>query len=282
MKPIVATRRFSSERFALTLIVAVCTFFTACKKEDDSELPPPKPPGTKVGLLKDLVAQSLPSPLYHFDYTNEGLTTGISFASGFYIYELSYVNERLNKMLNLPNGNALFYEYKNGRVTSIREKRPNNSVVWHYTFTYDKELVKEIRWYIAAASGADSLLYRKVLLSYFTDGNLERYIDYRDITGQSLELVQTVEYSNYDQGKNVDDFNQLKEFFDHLLYLPGVRLQKNNAQKILIKGHVNDYEVTDSWTYQNNLPVIKQSKIKQTKGANAGKEIVASTTYSYY
>jgi hypothetical protein len=283
MKPFVAPKTVA-EKYTLTFIIAICVLVHSCKKTgEQQEVPPPDPPGSKIGLLKDVVAQHLPSPLYHFDYTDSGVTTGINFASGFYIYQLSYLDKRLDQMVNLPNNNALHYTYKNGSVTSIREVRPNNSIVWHYTFAYNNNnQVKEIRWNLASKSGADSLLYRKVLLSYNGDGNLQRYIDYRDITGKSLDWIQTVEYKNYDQGKNVDDFSVLKEFHDHLLYLPGVRLQKNNPKTVLITGVQNDYEITNTWTYQNGVPVSKSAKVKQTKGSDAGNEIVVGTTYSYY
>jgi hypothetical protein len=283
MKPIVASRTFA-EKYTLTVIIAICALFHACKKTDDPRVPHvPNPPGTKVGLLKDINVQSLPSPYYHFDYTDEGVTTGVSFASGFFIYELSYVNGRLDKMVNLPNNNALVYEYNNGKVISIRVRRPDKSIVYHYTFDYNsKSLLTQIRYYLAGASGADSILFKKVLFSYYNDDNLERYEKYVDVTGQNLELAVTEKYSDYDQGKNVDGFRHYKDFFDHVLHLPDVRFQKNNPRKIVITGQQTDYEVNDTWTYQNDLPVSKQSKIRETRGANAGREINSGTTFSYY
>jgi hypothetical protein len=283
MKPLVASRTVA-EKYTLTLIIALCVLFHACKKTHDPRVPPPpKPPGTKVGLLKDINVQSLPSPYYHFDYTNEGVTTGINFASGYFIYELSYVNGRLDKMVNLPNNITLAYEYNNGRVTSIRYRRPDNTFVYRYTIGYNnKNLVNEIRYNLTTTAGADSVLFKKVLFFYYNDDNLERYEKYVDIAGQNLELVVTEKYSDYDQGKNVDGFRHYKDFFDHELHLPGVQFQKNNPRKIVITGQQTDYEVTDTWTYQNGLPVSKQSKIKETRGANAGREINSGTTFSYY
>lgn len=186
-------------------------------------------------------------------------------------------------MVNQINGNALVYEYTRGRVSSIREIRPDNSVVWHYTFEYKSNTqVSEIRYYLANKSGADSLLHRKIHFLYFPNGNLDRYIDYVNLSGQKLEWVQTVAYSNYDQGKNVDGFRLFKQFFDHVLYLPGVQFQKNNPWKVLITGHTNDYVVNDTWTYENELPVHKQSNIKQTKGNGPTGNIISNTTFSYY
>lgn len=283
MKPIVASRTVA-ERYTLTLIIALCAFFHACKKTDDPRVPPPpKPPGTKVGLLKDINVQSLPSPYYHFDYTDVGITTEINFASGYFNYQLSYVNGRLDKMVNLPNNITLVYEYNNGRVKAIRYRRPDNSFVYNYTIDYNnKNLVSEIRYNLTTTSGADSVLYKKVLFYYYNDGNLERYEKYVDIAGQNLVLVVTEKYSEYDQGKNVDGFRHYKDFFDHVLHLPGVSFMKNNPRKIVITGQQTDFEVIDTWTYQNGLPVSKQSKITETRGANAGRVVNSGTTFSYY
>lgn len=272
----------SIEKIVLTVLIVACAGFHACKKTaGQRELPPPEPPGTKLGLLKEMVTQSLPSPLYRFDYTDSGVTTDINYASGFYIYELQWENKRLRRMINTFNQNALIYTYSNGRIMNIREVRTNNTTAWHYAFTYDNNQVKEIRWYRISPTGTDSILFRKVVLAFHSNGNLSRYDDYRDIAG-TLEWIQSVHYDTYDNGKNVDDFNLLKEVDDNLLYLPGIRLQLNNSKNIRITGVQNDYEITNSWQYQDGVPVLKQSKRKQVRGSNAGMELTSNTTYSYY
>ena len=276
MKPAVA-------KCVITFIVATCVVFQGCKKTGSPPVhPPPALPGTKVGLLKEVVAQRLPSPLYRFDYTDSGRTTSINFASGFFIYELQWKEGRLDKMINTFNLNALVYSYTNGQITRIREVRTNNTTAWNYSFSYNvDDQLKEVRWQRISNSGTDSFVYRKVLLSYNNDRNLVRYDDYRDLTGK-LEWVQTVKFSNFDSGKNVDDFNILKEFDDNLLYLPGVKLQVNNPRDILVLGPQNDYAVTYTWQYQNGLPVSKQNKTVQVRGKDAGMEAVNNTSYSYY
>lgn len=283
MNFVVAKRAEITEKYALTLIIAFCAFFHACKKTDHPPaLPPPEPPGTKIGLLKQIVVQSLPSPLYHFDYTDSGVATGINFASGFYIYQLEWKDKRLARMINSFNQNALIYTYNNGRITGIREVRTNNSAPWHYRFDYNNNnQVKEIRWHRISPNGADSIVWRKVLLSYHPDGNLSKYEDYRNLTG-TQEWVQSVQYLSFDNGKNVDDFNILKEFDDNLLYLPGIKLQRNNPTDILITGVQNDYELTYTWTYQNGVPVTKQARLKNIRGNQVGTSIVSSTSYTYY
>lgn len=285
MKPVVASSTGNAEKIILTFLIMVCVLFNACKKYDGPpKPPPPEEPQTKVGKLKEKIVQNLPNPFYHFDYTDKGVVTGINFASGFYIYQLSYANNRLAKMVNAFNGNAMMYNYINGKVTSIRDIRPDGIVLWNYSFEYSADSkLKEVRWYSMILAGADSVLLRKVTLEYHADGNLASFEDYRDATGQGqLEWMQKISYSNYDQEQNVDDFSILKDFFDNLLYLPGVRLQKNNARKELIKGTQNDYDITNTWQYQNGKPVLKMANVVQTRGNQVGDLGNFSTNYSYY
>jgi hypothetical protein len=66
------------------------------------------------------------------------------------------------------------------------------------------------------------------------------------------------------------------------LYLPGIKLQVNNPRNLLITGPQNDYEISYTWQYQNGVPVSKQTKVIKVRGNQAGQEITASTSYSYY
>ena len=58
-----------------------------------------------------------------------------------------------------------------------------------------------------------------------------------------------------------------KEFFDTYLFLPQVKLQKNNPLKQQITGVQNDYEITYTYDFQNNLPVKKTGIMTQTRGS---------------
>jgi hypothetical protein len=287
MKPTVAFEKGSREKIVLAVIILICASFHACKKTDGPEGPPPLPeePHTKVGRLKEITAEHLPNPYFAFDYTDDGVTTDISFASGFFIYKLSYANGRLDRMVNQFNGNALVYHYTNGKVTTIRDIRPDNTVLWNYSFDYDvQNQLKEVRWYrfTGDPGNADSLLFRKVELFYHSDGNLWRYDDYRDITGAGLEWSQRAEYADFDSARNVDDFSILKEFFDNLLYLPGVRLQRNNPRNEYLINAENDFEITNTWQYNDGVPVSKSARVRQTRGSDAGRDVTVGKTYTYY
>jgi hypothetical protein len=283
MKSVVASRTGNTEKIVLTILITVCSFLHGCKKTVcPLEPPPPEEPKTKVGKLKEIVAQNLPNPMYHFDYTDSGITTDINFASGFFIYRLNYVNGRLDRMINSFNNNAMVYTYSNGRVTSIRDMTPDGRLLWNYSFDYSTgNQLKEVRWYRFNNAGTDSFLLRKVILEFRTDGNLAWFEDYRNTTGV-LEWEQKIEYTNYDKERNVDDFSVLKEFFDNLLYLPGVRLQKNNPGSELITSTQNTYEITNTWQYQNGRPIQKMAKVVQVRGNDVGDLGDYSTNYSYY
>ena len=176
----------------------------------------------------------------------------------------------------------MVYGYTNGRITSSRDMTPDGRLLWNYSFDYSTgNQLKEVRWYRFNNAGTDSFLLRKVILEFRTDGNLAWFEDYRNTTG-TLEWEQKIEYTNYDTGRNVDDFSVLKEFFDNLLYLPGVRLQKNNARNELITSRQNTYEITNTWHYQEGRPIQKMAKVVQVRGNDVGDLGDYSTNYSYY
>src|SRR6476661_6425903 len=64
---------------------------------------PPPPPGPV--LLKDIVASSVPSPYYHFEYDAEGRVSAASFASGSRSYDVAYDGGRIGEMRSNAPGN---------------------------------------------------------------------------------------------------------------------------------------------------------------------------------
>src|SRR5262249_33829684 len=151
------------QHVVLAVIIMACGLLHACKK-DHPNYPhqPPTEPETKAGKLKEIVVERLPSPFYHFEYTDKGVPTEISFASGLYIYRTSFSNGKLARMTNAFNGNALVYNYNGKQVDFIRDIRPSGLVLWNYSFEYNnKNQLTEVRWYKMDNTGADSLLMRK-------------------------------------------------------------------------------------------------------------------------
>jgi hypothetical protein len=285
----VALRTRLKEKFILTLIISICTLFHACKKDTDQPNPPKHDPPyeyyTRNVKVKDVNIERLPSPFFHFEYDPFGLAKRIDFASGFYVYDLKYDDRKLLKMTNIINNNTLEYTWTADKVTDIRERRTSGVQLWHYVFMYNADnQVREIRWYQMGPNANDSLLARKVVLAYGSDGNLSRYDDYRNSSGTPgpVEWSHAEEFSNFDDGVNVDDIGIMKDFFDHVLFLPNIRFQVNNPQNVRYTSVQNDYDISYDWTYNNKLPVSKRTTFLQTRGTDAGRTIVGSTNYSYY
>ena len=139
--------------------------------------------------------------------------------------------------------------------------------IFSYRFSYNTlHQLTEIRWF-EFSTNANGHLFKKALLAYQADGNLSTIESYFDISGGQLSLEKTDRFSDYDNKTNADDFYLVKEFFDTYLFLPQVKLQKNNPLKQQITGVHNDYEITYTYDFQNNLPVKKTGIMTQTRGS---------------
>ncbi|RYY98432.1 MAG: hypothetical protein EOO11_08035 [Chitinophagaceae bacterium] len=275
-----------------TLIAAaVLLGLAACKK--DHALPgagAPATPGTEVPaaddrrtvLLKEITASGLPGPLYRFSYDTAGYATALDYAAGFHKYRIDYSNRRVTQMTNTQSGDVLRYDYRNGQVTAIRHFDSTGRRAWTYGFRYNPGgQLQELRWYRCGPGAADSLLERQVALAWGADGNLASWTDTLRVNGLMTPGNTTV-YSDYDNGVNVDDFYLFRSFFEEVLYLPGVRLQRNNPRSIRILGSINDYAIDHTYSYAQGLPVLKTGRMRQTRGGNPGQEISLRTSYSYY
>lgn len=125
--------------------------FVGCKKNESNTSPQPSLPADDTGpvLLKEVVAQSLPSPYFHFTYDDQRYIGQINFASGFAIYNLEYENKRVKKMTNIQNNNSLLYSYSNEQVSEINEFSVQiGNKVFSYRFSYSSlHQLAEIRWF---------------------------------------------------------------------------------------------------------------------------------------
>src|SRR4030095_3050683 len=104
-----------------TLLIS--TILVSCKKESrQKQQPTSETPSVPAVLLKDLVLSGLPSPYYHFEYNSDGKVIVANFASGYYIYDVFYLNGRISEMRNniLVNKDRLQYFYdETGKVNSV-------------------------------------------------------------------------------------------------------------------------------------------------------------------
>ena len=268
------------------LIVTLVLLMASCSKPvDPKPVPPPPPDDTKAVRLKDVQIDKLPSPYFLFTYNDSGYVTNLDFAKGFFTYQFQYENKRLVKMINTRDNDYLLYQYTDGRVTAIKHiDAVTEKPEWHYAFTYyANNQLKEIRWFAFEDNSKDSLLQRKVVLIYHADGNLAEFDEYlRNVNGEVV-WSGTVEFKSYDQGINVDDFYLFKEFFDDVLFLPQVKLQKNNPKQIIMSGINNDFKIDYTYQYNNkNQPLTKSFNMLQTRGSDAGAHFTGTERFSYY
>ena len=265
--------------------LAVVLIFAACKKEKNpggDHTPPPPPPSV---LLKDIVESHLPSPYYHFEYDASGKVSFVSFASDFTRYNVIYNGNKISELRNniLVNKDRLQYMYNNdGKVGLIKYADSNGIVYKTVQFFYDGD--KLIRLDRAKKVSAGFVFELTTLLSYFPDANL------KDITYHFLpfeaqpEVTYTLHYEAYDNKLNEDGFALLhQEFFDHLVFLPGIQIQKNNPGKESLTGDGDNYTVNYTYTYNDrNAPLIKTGDLVFLTGSRSGEHFQVQTNYSYY
>ncbi len=126
---------------------------------------------------------------------------------------------------------------------------------------------------------------RTMSLSYGTDGNLSDLTEhYTAIPGVQTEATFTDHYEQYDTGINVDGFGLLHdEFFDHLVLLPQVQLQRNNPARVTRSGDGLNYRVEYSYMYDDkNRPLAKAGDIALLNGPSAGQHIASNSAFTYY
>lgn len=270
----------------IILALACAVAFASCKKDTEHILPVTPVPApvddAREVLLKSVVSQGLPNPYFLFTYDSLKYVRTISFASDFAVYNVAYKNKRVNEVINIRNDNKLTYTYSNGNVSAIDEfSGASGQKVMRYEMLYnEKRQLTQVIWFDSFTN--DSLQpKKKVLLAYHEDGNLSSIDKYYNTTGE-LKWSSKHIFSNYDNKKNVDDFYMLEDFFDTFLFLPQVKLQQNNPQLELVTGDVNDYRITYTYQYNNDLPKNKSGMMTQTKGASQGKTFAFTNLFNYH
>lgn len=273
-------------KYLLPLIMFIVLF--SCKKENEPGVPPPTdPPVTVVpkGLLKEISIPRLPSPYYHFEYNVSGKVSFASFASDLTRYDIIYNDGRIRQMRNniTVNKDTLQYFYDSeGRADMITYITQAGVVYTKIYLTYDGE--KLIKIEREKKSGAGFVMDKTMTMSYHEDGNLkELTFHYLPFNG-STEHTYTDHFEQYDDKINVDGFSLLhNEFFDHLVLLPAVQLQKNNQGKEYRTGDAPNYTIDYAYTYNDkNLPLNKKGDLLFTTGSDTGRRFETNSFYSYY
>ncbi len=260
----------------------------SCKKNNTDPLPGdishPVSTPSEIAGLKDIIYPRLPSPYYHFEYDDKGMLKTASFASDFFRYDVKYQDGRIYEMKNIfGNSNGLRFLYdKAGKIISVIYLNNEGLVYRRVSLDYTGPLLVGLQR--EDLKGNDFIVSKTITLSYYADSNLSDLKVFYPAFEGSKAINLDYQYSQYDKKVNVDGFSLLHtEFFEQLILLPGVRLQKNNALKETLSGSGNNYVVDYTYIYNSNdLPVSKTGDLLFTSGSDSGKHFKVDAFYSYY
>ena len=241
--------------------------------------------GSAAVLLKDVVVAHLPPPYYHFEYEPDGRIKRVSFASDFLIYDVLYQDGRIAELRNDTAGNMdrLQYVYDAaGRVDTVNYVDPTGTVFAKVRLTYNGDKLSKLDRERQLEAGFT--IEKTLSFSYYDDGNLEAIVDHRPaINGQ--EATTTVDrFEQYDNNINVDAFGLIhNDFFDHVVLLPDVQLQKGNPARETFTGGSTDYRFDYTYTYdEHKRPLTKGGTATILTGPDAGRTVPLHTGFSYY
>jgi hypothetical protein len=274
-----------NHRYTYSVLALFLAAVAACS-HDSTLTGPPDPPPPPVVRLKDVVIPHLPSPYYHFAYDDAGRIDSVSFASEFTNYDVRYASGRITELHNniFVNQDRLVYVYDDAaRVREVDYTDQTGAVFTRVHLTYNgSKLITLVR---ERLHDNVFLVDKMMTFAYGSDGNLSALSNHRPaIEGFQPDVSYTDHFDDYDEGVNVDAFGLLHDdFFDHLVLLPTVQLQKNNPRRITRTGDVDNFLVEYTYTYDaSNRPLAKAGDLVYQTGPHAGQHFEDSATYSYY
>ena len=272
-------------RYAKLLFLTVLV--AACEGESGTSAPPPQvPPPPPSVQLRDVVIPNLPSPYYHFEYDTSGRVRVASFASGFLIYDVVYEGGRISEMRTniLVNRDVLKYAYDAaGRVSEIRYIDSNGLAYTTLSLSYDAQKLMRIER--ARRVGSGFAVDKTMSFTYHGDGNLAELTTHRPpIDGRQDETTTVDRFEAYHDDINVDSFGLIHdEFFEHLVLLPGVQLQKGNPGRQIHTGDGINFRVDYRYTYDaKNRPLTKTGEATLLNGSDAGRTFQTNSVFSYH
>lgn len=269
-------------------VMAVLFLLTVvgCSKEKINVRPAPGPeePGTNAVLLKEIIQEKLPSPAYHFFYDRKGKVRKIELSSGLISYDVVYEGQQLARLENKKHQSGLQYYYEDNRVKSIfyyKGTEENLETVYHLEYHFNG-LLKSLNQFRYLNIKMDSVLERGFNFLYNDDGNLASVEEKRIGENGEMVFAKAMMYAEYDEGRNMEGTGILRDFFDELLYLPEITLQKNNPVVVKMATAGAKFLIRNHFQYQGEIPVLKMSKMTQTGGSGMGDSFTFVTRYTYY
>ena len=230
---------------------------------------------------------NLPSPFYHFEYDATGRVSGASYASDLFVYDVTYESGRIKEMKTniFLNNDRLQYFYDDaGRVGAINYTDSNGRVFTRVGFSYDGQKLIELERQ-RRIDGVGFIIDKTMSFSYYADGNLMEITEHRPPVDGQQDATTTVDrFEQYDDKINVDGFSLIHDdFFDHLVLLPGVQLQKGNPGRQTHTGDGASFDVSYRYEYDDrNRPLAKRGDLTFLNGPNAGQRFQTSSMFSYY
>jgi hypothetical protein len=269
-------------------MMAVLFLLTAvgCSKENIHDKPAlgPEEPGTNAVLLKEIIQEKLPSPAYHFFYDRKGKVRTIELSSGLISYDVVYEGGKIARLENKKHQTGLQYAYDGNRVRSIlhyNEREENVDAVYHLEYHFNG-LLKSLSYFSYLNTKNDSVLTRDFHFLYHDDGNLASVEEKRRGDNGGMVFSKAMMYAEYDEGRNMEGTGILRDFFDDLLYLPEITLQKNNPVVVKMATAGGKFLIRNHFQYQGEIPILKMSKMTQTGGSGMGDSFTFVTRYTYY
>jgi hypothetical protein len=243
----------------------------------------PPPPGVADVRLAEIAIPSLPSPFYRFEYDDAGKIALISYASDLVTYEVLYDGDRISEMrtIGLIQERLSYFYDEAGNVSLVTYRDRTDTVYVRISLAYDGDhlvLLERERLF----EGTFQLEKRTTFL-YRTDGNLAELSEqYFPVAGRPAQTFID-RFEAYDAGINVDGFSLLHtEFFDHVVFLPGVQLQRTNATAVTRSGDGAHFHVDYTYTYDDeNRPLLQSGDFVWLTGADAGRRFQVGSAYSY-
>ena len=239
-------------------------------------------------LLKDIVIDRLPSPFYHFEYDASGRVVSVSYASGMDDFGVTYIGAKIKELTNtggIGNRDRIVYAYDDaGRVGGVRYVDTSGVTTTVVVYTYEGDKLTGVE---RSRRGPDGLVIDKTMsLAYGADGNLATITEHRlAVAGLQDDATAVTRFDEYDTGINVDGFSLIhNDFFDHLVLLPGVQLQKNNPRRETRTGDGVTYTVDYTYDYDTDgkRPLTKHGDLLITGGTDAGTRVQTSSVFTYY
>ncbi len=247
--------------------------------------PAPAPPPSTIAdvRLREMVVPNLPSPQYRFEYDSSGRVTFASYASDLRTYEVEYEGNRIAGMTSTRfRIERLAYSYDvAGNATLVTYADSTGAVYVRVHLAYaGGHLVRLER---ERRIDGTFQLEKRLSFAYDVAGNLAVLTDQRLPVGGQTESTVVDRFEGYDTGINVDGFSLIHtESADHLILLPGVRLQLGNPAGVTRSGSGLNYHVDYTYTYDRDArPLTKHGEVLILDGANAGQRFQTNAAFSY-